>query len=81
MAVTLGCGDAFHLVPRALALCTTGLESYTAALGVGKLITSVTMTLFHVLLYYVWRARYEVQGSRGTTLACGCWRWCASRCA
>ena len=30
MAVTLGCGDAFHLVPRALALCTTGLESYTA---------------------------------------------------
>ena len=69
MAVTLGCGDAFHLVPRAMALCTTGLESYTAALGVGKLITSVTMTLFYVLLYYVWRARYEVQGSRGTTLA------------
>ena len=69
MAVTLGCGDAFHLVPRALALCTTGLKSYTAALGVGKLITSVTMTLFYVLLYYVWRARYEVQGSRGTTLA------------
>lgn len=25
MAVTLGCGDAFHLVPRAIALCTTGL--------------------------------------------------------
>ena len=24
MAVTLGCGDAFHLVPRAYALCTTG---------------------------------------------------------
>ena len=69
MAVTLGCGDAFHLVPRAIALCTTGLESYTAALGVGKLITSVTMTLFYVLLYYVWRARYEVQGSRGTTRA------------
>ena len=51
MAVTLGCGDAFHLVPRAVALCTTGLESYTAALGIGKLITSVTMTLFYVLLY------------------------------
>ena len=69
MALTLGCGDAFHLVPRAIALCTTGLEHYTAALGIGKLITSVTMTLFYVLLYYVWRARYEVQGSRGTTLA------------
>ena len=28
MAVLLGSGDAFHLVPRALALCTTGLELY-----------------------------------------------------
>lgn len=67
MAVTLGFGDAFHLVPRALALCTTGLESYTAALGIGKLITSVTMTLFYVLLYYVWRARYEIKGKPGIT--------------
>ena len=25
MAVCLGCGDAFHLVPRAWALCTDGL--------------------------------------------------------
>ena len=51
MAVTLGCGDAFHLVPRAVALCTTGLETYMEALGIGKLITSVTMTAFYVLLY------------------------------
>lgn len=67
MAVTLGCGDAFHLVPRAVALCTTGLENYTAALGIGKLITSITMTLFYVLLYYVWRSRYQVNGQNGTT--------------
>ncbi len=51
MAVVLGAGDAFHLVPRALALCTTGLENYTVALGMGKWITSVTMTIFYVLLY------------------------------
>ncbi|MDY3906639.1 MAG: hypothetical protein SOZ47_07545 [Lawsonibacter sp.] len=69
MAVTLGCGDAFHLVPRAIALCTTGLDHYTAALGIGKLVTSVTMTLFYVLLYYVWRARYQVSGQKGTTAA------------
>ena len=67
MAVVLGAGDAFHLVPRALALCTTGLEHYTAALGIGKLITSVTMTIFYVLLYYVWRLRYQVQGRKGLT--------------
>ena len=53
MAVTLGVGDSFHLVPRALALCTTGLENYTVALGAGKWITSITMTVFYVLLYYV----------------------------
>ena len=62
MAVVLGAGDAFHLIPRALALCTTGLENYTVPLGLGKWITSVTMTVFYVLLYYVWRQRYHVQG-------------------
>ena len=69
MAIVLGCGDAFHLVPRAVALCTTGLENYTAALGAGKLITSVTMTVFYVLLYYVWRSRYEIQGKKENTAA------------
>lgn len=67
MAVVLGAGDAFHLVPRALALCTTGLENYTVPLGLGKWITSVTMTIFYVLLYYVWRQRYKIQGKAGLT--------------
>lgn len=67
MAVVLGAGDAFHLVPRAVALCTTGPENYTVALGAGKWITSITMTVFYILLYYVWRLRYQVQGHRGVT--------------
>ena len=62
MAVVLGGGYSFHLVPRAVALCTTGLENFTVALGIGKWITSVTMTVFYVLLYYVWRQRYSVKG-------------------
>ena len=69
MAVLLGCGDAFHLVPRAFALCTTGLEAHAAALGVGKFITSITMTLFYVLLYHIWRRRYRVAGRTGLTAA------------
>ena len=69
MAVVLGAGDSFHLVPRALALCTTGLESYTVYLGIGKLITSITMTVFYILLYYVWRTRYEVKGQNHITAA------------
>lgn len=69
MAVVLGVGDSFHLVPRALALCTTGLENYTVSLGIGKWITSVTMTVFYVLLYYVWRQRYQIKGRQGLTAA------------
>ena len=69
MAVVLGAGDSFHLVPRALALCTTGLESYTVYLGIGKLITSITMTVFYILLYYVWRIRYDIQGRNHITAA------------
>ncbi len=69
MAVVLGAGDAFHLIPRAVALCTTGLEHYTAALGMGKWITSITMTIFYVLLYYVWRQRYHITGKSGLTAA------------
>ena len=69
MAVVLGAGDAFHLIPRAVALCTTGLEHYTASLGLGKWITSITMTFFYVLLYYVWRQRYCVKGQSGLTAA------------
>ena len=69
MAVVLGAGDSFHLVPRALALCTTGLDSFAFQLGLGKWITSVTMTVFYVLLYYVWRERYEVEGHKSLTVA------------
>lgn len=69
MAIVLGSGDAFHLIPRAYALCTTGLENFTAALGTGKFITSITMTVFYVILYYVWRIRYKVKGQNGVTAA------------
>ena len=67
MAVVLGAGDSFHLVPRAIALCTTGLENYTVALGIGKFITSITMTIFYILLYYVWRKRYSISGKQDIT--------------
>lgn len=68
MAALLGAGDAFHLVPRCYALWTTGLEANAAALGVGKFITSITMTVFYLLLYYIWRERYQIKGRRGLTI-------------
>lgn len=69
MAALLGAGDSFHLVPRAYALWTTGLEANAAALGIGKLITSITMTIFYLLLYYIWRDRYHITGRGRLTAA------------
>lgn len=69
MAVVLGSGDAFHLVPRAYALNTLGLEHFTVALGIGKFVTSITMTVFYVLLYHVWRERYHVSGKAKLSIA------------
>ena len=68
MAVVLGAGDAFHLIPRMIALCTDGFEAHAVALGIGKQITSITMTVFYVLLYYVWRERYQIQRRRGLSV-------------
>ncbi|MGL5439627.1 MAG: hypothetical protein ACRDA4_04475 [Filifactoraceae bacterium] len=67
MAIILGLGDSFHLIPRAYALCTTGLENYVFALGIGKFITSITMTIFYVILYHIWHLRYNVTNTKMTT--------------
>ena len=57
--VTLGLGDAFHLIPRAIGIYSETLdnpsESLAFYLGIGKLITSITMTVFYALLYLYFR--------------------------
>lgn len=53
MALILGVGDAFHLLPRIHALWDNTRNDHTAALGMGKLIASLTMTVFYVLLWNI----------------------------
>lgn len=57
--LVLGGGDAFHLIPRMIGLNTTGLENYKVELGLGKLVTSITMTFFYVLMYVFLIVRYK----------------------
>ena len=71
----LGLGDAFHLVPRVLNYFIKA--DFTAALGIGKLVTSLTMTVFYLLLYYVWRGHYRVRVKKGLTY--GVWALTAVR--
>ena len=63
-ALILGLGDAFHLVPRVMNYFLD--HDLTAALGIGKLVTSVTMTVFYVLLYYIWRQVYGAPDKKAT---------------
>jgi hypothetical protein len=73
MAVTLGGGDAFHLVPRIMGLLQYGdTAMYTAfafPLGLGKLITSITMTIFYLLLYYVYRLHFGIKDEKWATIS------------
>ncbi len=64
MSVILGFGDSFHLIPRIYALLTTGLENNAAALGFGKFITSITMTIFYLILYKIWKKRFDIKNSK-----------------
>ncbi len=50
-ALVLGAGDAFHLIPRVVAIKRGSQEGLWASLGRGKQITSLTMTVFYLLLW------------------------------
>lgn len=57
MTLVLVFGDAFHLIPRILAAINPSVN-YTVSLGIGKMITSITMTVFYFILYLIYGQRY-----------------------
>lgn len=67
MSLILGLGDSFHLIPRIFALLANDFAKFAVYLGYGKLITSVTMTVFYVILYYIYTIRYEAEKSSKIT--------------
>lgn len=60
MTLVLVSGDAFHLVPRILAAINRAGD-YHVSLGIGKMVTSITMTLFYMLMYMIYRMRYNAK--------------------
>lgn len=76
-ALTLGLGDGFHLVPRILNYFVDA--DFTTALGVGKLVTSITMTVFYVFMYYIWLGIYKEQEKK--SLSSAVWALAAVRVA
>lgn len=67
MALVLACGDAFHLVPRIIAAATDAESRLTRALGFGKFITSITMTVFYMLLWHVGVVLFSLEAASAWT--------------
>lgn len=61
MALVLAGGDAFHLMPRMKVIITGQEEALRRALGRGKQITSITMTMFYLLLWQVGLSAFELK--------------------
>ena len=56
LTLVLGGGDAFHLVPRIIKAFRGDSPRVEWWSGLGLMVSSITMTVFYVLLFYVWRA-------------------------
>lgn len=55
MTLLLGFGDAFHLVPRVIKNIRGESEQIRWWMNFGLAVTSVTMTVFYIILYYIWK--------------------------
>ncbi len=60
MAIVLSLGDSFHLLPRIAVIVTGNEPKYHAPLGIGKQITSITMTIYYVLLWHIGLIRFSL---------------------
>ncbi|MBQ9609438.1 MAG: hypothetical protein IJV15_08360 [Lachnospiraceae bacterium] len=50
MAIILGCGDAFHLIPRIIVNFKGKLKHQEIFLGTGNLISSISMTIYYIFM-------------------------------
>ena len=55
LTLTLCGGDAFHLVPRIIRAVHGSNDRIKRQLGIGLQVSSITMTVFYIILMYVWK--------------------------
>lgn len=63
MAFVLVIGDSFHLIPRIISAFRKDSVQVEGLLGVGKMITSVGMTVFYIILWGIGAMLYMPQGA------------------
>lgn len=55
MTLTLFIGDSFHLIPRIINNIKGETEKTKWWMNLGLLVSSITMTIFYILLFYIWK--------------------------
>ena len=55
LTLTLCGGDAFHLVPRIIRAVRGSNDKIKRQLGIGLQVSSITMTVFYIILMYIWK--------------------------
>ena len=55
LTLTLCGGDAFHLVPRIIRAVRGSNDRIKRQLGIGLQVSSITMTVFYIILMYIWK--------------------------
>ena len=58
LTLTLCGGDAFHLVPRILRVVRGSNDKIKRQLGIGLQVSSITMTVFYIILMYIWKLTF-----------------------
>ena len=64
MTLLLGFGDAFHLVPRVIKHIKGESERVKWWMNFGLAVTSVTMTVFYIILFYIWKIQNVSQSNQ-----------------
>lgn len=64
MTLLLGFGDAFHLVPRVIKHIKGESERVKWWMNLGLAVTSVTMTIFYIILLYIWKMQNVSQNNQ-----------------
>ena len=59
LTLTLCGGDAFHLVPRVARALKGTSSRIKKQLGIGLQVSSITMTVFYILLLYIWENTFR----------------------
>lgn len=64
MALVLGAGSLFYFITKIVVFFSVDSNKYATLLGIGKLVSSITVTLFLLILFMVYKLQYSVNNQK-----------------